>query len=79
MRKAGLGRIERIDQCVASAGVVRYGPLDHGGNLIVVDGSRAARRASSSRPSSDPLRSVAATANRMLVQAKLGRPDRLAG
>jgi SRSO17 transposase len=33
--------IERIDQCVASTGVVRR-PLDHGSNLIVVDSSRSA-------------------------------------
>jgi hypothetical protein len=33
--------IERIDQCVASGGVVRN--LDHGSNPIVVDSSRVAR------------------------------------
>jgi hypothetical protein len=34
--------IERIDQCVASIGVVRKCPFDHGSNLIVVYSSRPA-------------------------------------
>ena len=79
MRKAGLGR-HRTDRPVRRVG--RRGaqcPLDHGGNLIVVDGSRAARASLVEQTVTAILQEASPPlANRMLVEAKLGA-DRLAG
>jgi hypothetical protein len=54
-------------------------PLDHGGNLIVVDGSRSARASLVEQTVTATLQEASPPlAHGMLVQAKLGA-DRLAG
>jgi hypothetical protein len=64
--------IERIDQCVASAGVVRN-VRDHRGNLIVVDGSRAARACLVKQAITAVLqKSATPLANGVFIDAKFG-------
>ena len=64
--------IERIDQCVASAGVVRN-VRDHRGNLIVVDGSRAARACLVKQAITAVLqKSATPLANGVFMDAKFG-------
>jgi len=79
MRKAGFSchRTDRPVRRVRRRGAQR--PLDHGGNLVVVDGSRPAGASLVEQALTAILQEAAPPlANRMLVQTKLGT-DRLAG
>jgi hypothetical protein len=67
--------MDRIDQCVASAGVVQRS-LDHSSNLIVADRARPA----GARFIEQPVKTIGQEApapltHRVLVNAKLGRHD----
>lgn len=79
MRKAGLRRhrTDRPVRCVGRRGAQRW--LDHGRNLIVVDGALPARTSLVEQAIAAILQEAAAPfANRVFVQAELGR-DGLAG